>query len=309
MPDEVRITTPFDFESTAQEVVKGVDLSGKRVLITGGATGIGLETTRALALAGAEIVVACRNVERAEKTFASDNDFSRVTVNYLDLADLLQVNHFAQTFAGPLDILINNSGIMGSPVKQITPAGVEMMFAVNHLGHFALSLGLHKALNAANNPRVVSVSSQAHSLSPVNFDDINFDVRPYDPTTAYAQSKTANALFAIGAAAHWDNDCIYVNAVTPGAILTGLQHLTGGFTVPVPDEQIKTPEQGAATTVLCAASPLLDGVTGKYFSNCNEGIPCDVRRNDMNGILPFANDPELAGRLWDVSLELVREGS
>jgi NAD(P)-dependent dehydrogenase (short-subunit alcohol dehydrogenase family) len=194
---------------------------------------------------------------------------------------------------------------MALPTKELSAQGYEMQFAVNHLGHFALSVGLHDAGVMSRDARVVSVSSQAHSFAPIDFDDINFDARGYDPTLAYCQSKTANALFAVTAARHWADDGICVNAVTPGAIPTNLQVHNGGFTVQLPDSLIKTPAQGAATNVLCAASPLLEGVTGKYFANCNEAFLVDERLDDMTGVLPFAIDPEIAERLWNVSAEMI----
>ena len=293
------LTTPFGFSSTADEVLEGVDLSGKRALVTGGASGIGLETTRALVKAGAEVIVASRDPDRAN-VILSEVEGS-ISYARLDLSDLENVKTFCDNFNGPLDMLINKAGIMTLPTRELTPQGWEMQFGVNHIGHFHLSLGLLKNLKQAEKPRVVSVSSQAHSFAPVDFDDINFDVRPYDPILSYCQSKTANVLFAVGAAKRWAEFGIAVNAVTPGAIRTDIQKHVGGFTAPIPEELIKTPQQGAATTVLAAASPLLDGITGKYFANCNEGVLSDVRLDDMTGVLPFAIDEELADRLWEVS--------
>ncbi len=295
------ITTPFGFSTTAAEVLEGVDLTGKRIIVTGGSTGIGLGTTRALANAGADVTIATRNTERANNVIQelqrhperSEGSLPNVQVLPLDLADLESVLTFCQSWDKPLHALINNAGIMALPTKQLSAQGYEMQFAVNHLGHFALTLGLHDALAATGHARVVSVSSQAHSLSPVDFDDIHFDHRPYDPIAAYCQSKTANSLFAIAAAKRYAPNICF-NAVTPGAIPTNLQHHTGGFTVELPRELIKTPEQGAATSVLAAASPLLEGITGRYFANCNQATPTDIRLDDMTGVLPFAIDEQLA---------------
>jgi NAD(P)-dependent dehydrogenase (short-subunit alcohol dehydrogenase family) len=197
---------------------------------------------------------------------------------------------------------------MASPLMR-TAEGWEMQFATNHLGHFALATGLHKALAAAEGARVVSVSSAAHLRSPVVFEDIHFLRRPYDPWTAYGQSKTANVLFAVEAAKRWAPDGITANALMPGGIRTRLQRYvtdeelerlraqTGGAAAP----NWKTPEQGAATSVLLAASPLAKDVTGRYFEDCNEaGLNQPGTRT---GVAPYALDPEAATRLWQVSLE------
>ncbi|MGV9724213.1 SDR family NAD(P)-dependent oxidoreductase [Nocardia beijingensis] len=304
-----RITTPFSAETTAAEVLAGVDLTGRRAIVTGGASGIGVETARALAGAGAEVTLAVRDLAAGERTAAdivgtTGND--RVRVAPLDLADQASVAAFVAEWAGPLHMLINNAGVMASPLLR-TPQGGEMQFATNHLGHFALATGLHRALAAAGTARVVSVSSSAHHRSPVVFDDIHFERRPYDPWSAYGQSKTANVLFAVEATRRWAEDGITVNALMPGGIRTNLQrHVSeedlerlraaaGGASV------WKTPQQGAATSVLVAASPLLDGVGGRYFEDCNEAVVGVL--SARNGVAEYALDPEAAARLWQVSSE------
>ncbi|MGV9544391.1 SDR family NAD(P)-dependent oxidoreductase [Nocardia beijingensis] len=304
-----RITTPFSAETTAAEVLAGVDLTGRRAIVTGGASGIGVETARALAGAGAEVTLAVRDLAAGERTTAdivgtTGND--RVRVAPLDLADQASVAAFVAEWAGPLHMLINNAGVMASPLLR-TPQGWEMQFATNHLGHFALATGLHRALAAAGTSRVVSVSSSAHHRSPVVFDDIHFERRPYDPWSAYGQSKTANVLFAVEATRRWAEDGITVNALMPGGIRTNLQrHVSeedlerlraaaGGASV------WKTPQQGAATSVLVAASPLLDGVGGRYFEDCNEAVVGVL--SARNGVAEYALDPEAAARLWQVSSE------
>ncbi|MBF6079323.1 SDR family NAD(P)-dependent oxidoreductase [Nocardia beijingensis] len=304
-----RITTPFSAETTAAEVLAGVDLTGRRAIVTGGASGIGVETARALAGAGAEVTLAVRDLAAGERTAAdivgtTGND--RVRVAPLDLADQASVAAFVAEWAGPLHMLINNAGVMASPLLR-TPQGWEMQFATNHLGHFALATGLHRALAAAGTARVVSVSSSAHHRSPVVFDDIHFERRPYDPWSAYGQSKTANVLFAVEATRRWAEDGITVNALMPGGIRTNLQrHVSeedlerlraaaGGASV------WKTPQQGAATSVLVAASPLLDGVGGRYFEDCNEAVVGVL--SARNGVADYALDPEAAARLWQVSSE------
>ncbi len=188
-----------------------------------------------------------------------------------------------------------------------------MQFATNHLGHFALALGLHDALAADGAARIVSVSSSGNLMSPVIFDDIHFAFRPYDPWLAYGQSKTANILFAVGATARWFRDGITANALMPGAICasqqrfaiaTNLQRHIGGMPL-IPPEQQKTPEQGAATSVLLATSPLLEGIGGRYFEDCNEATIVTNGKDYMSGVAPYALNPDNADRLWEESLRLL----
>jgi NAD(P)-dependent dehydrogenase (short-subunit alcohol dehydrogenase family) len=301
-----RITTPFDFRTTAQEVVEGLDLSGMRAIVTGGASGIGIETARALARTGADVTLAVRNIDAGHTVAAAISATTGnpdVHVMQLDLADLDSIAEFADAWDEPLDILINNAGVMALP-EEHTTNGIEMQFATNHLGHFALTLGLHDALAAAGNARIVVVSSNAHLMSPVVFDDIQFAYRSYDPWLAYGQSKTANILFAVGATAYWEGEGITANALNPGAIPTNLQRHVGGMRTPV--EKRKTPEQGAATSLLLATSPLLEGVGGRYFEDCNEAEL--VARRDpetAKGVAPYALDADSADRLWDASLRML----
>jgi NAD(P)-dependent dehydrogenase (short-subunit alcohol dehydrogenase family) len=300
-----RITTSFNAESTAAEVIAGIDLTGRRVIVTGGASGIGVETARALAGAGAEVTLAVRNLEAGEQVAADIG--GKTLVAPLDLADQASVAAFVAGWDGPLDILVNNAGIMASPLMR-TPQGWEMQFATNHLGHFALTTGLHRALAAADQARVVSVSSSAHHRSPVVFEDIHFERRPYEPWSAYGQSKTANVLFAVEASKRWASDGITVNALMPGGIRTRLQRYVseeeldrlraaaGGAAV-----NWKTPEQGAATSILVATSPLLDGIGGRYFEDCNEAEVGTI--DARHGVAEYALDPESAARLWQVSVD------
>jgi NAD(P)-dependent dehydrogenase (short-subunit alcohol dehydrogenase family) len=312
MTQITRITTPFGARSTAAEVMDGVDLSGKRALVTGGASGIGIETARALAGAGAEVTLAVRNTEAGKQTAediiaATGNKL--VYVAPLDLADQVSVAVLAAGWDGPLDILVDNAGVMASPLMR-TPQGWEMQFATNHLGHFALARGLHRHLAAADGARIVSVSSSAHQRSAVVFEDIHFDKREYEPWSAYGQSKTANVLFAVEAASRWADDGITVNALHPGGIRTNLQRYVTEETLnrlraqagsATPDW--KTPEQGAATSVLLAASPLVEGVSGRYFEDCNEaGLHQPGTRA---GVAAYALDPEAAALLWKVSEETI----
>ena len=309
MTTSTPITTPFTAESTAAEVVDGIDLTGRRVIVTGGASGIGIETARALAGAGAEVTLAVRNVEAGQRTaedIVAITGNKQVHVAPLDLADQGSVASFVAAWDGPLHILVNNAGVMASPLMR-TPEGWEMQFATNHLGHFALATGLREALAGARGARVVSVSSSAHLRSPVVFEDIHFREREYEPWAAYGQSKTANVLFAVEATKRWADDGVTVNALMPGGIRTNLQRY-------VTDEDLarlraqsgstvawKTPEQGAATSVLVATSPLLEGIGGRYFEDCNEAGLNEP--GTSRGVAAYALDPEAAARLWQVSVE------
>lgn len=225
-----------------------------------------METARALAAAGADVALAVRDVAAGELTAAdisATTGNTAVRVTPLDLTDLDSVAAFVAGWSGPLHILVNNAGVMASP-QTYTRHGWELQWATNHLGHFALAVGLHSALATDGHGCIVAVSSSGHQLSPVVFDDLNFDFRPYDPWLAYGQSKTVNVLFAVEAARRWASDGITANALMPGAIYTNLQRHTGGRgSGKVPPDLIKTPQQGAATSVLLAASPLLDGIGGR----------------------------------------------
>jgi NAD(P)-dependent dehydrogenase (short-subunit alcohol dehydrogenase family) len=298
------LRTPFSFHSAADEVIAGIDLTGRRVLITGGASGIGLETTRVLTGAGADVTVAVRDVDAAARALADMGLDRAVHIVHLDLLDRESIAACAAAWRGPLHVLINNAGIMAPPDRK-TREGWDMQFAVNHLGHFALTLALHDALTAAGHARIVVVSSSSHQVSPVVFDDIHFDRRPYDPILAYGQSKTANVLFVVGAAARWADDGITANALMPGAIPTPLQRHVGGMKTPI--DQRKTVAQGAATSVLLAASPLVDGVTGRYFADGQEARALAPGEKDIAGVAPHALDPVSADRLWEESLRLLQQ--
>jgi NAD(P)-dependent dehydrogenase (short-subunit alcohol dehydrogenase family) len=288
----------FGFHTTADEAVAGLDLSGKRAVVTGGASGIGIPTTRALASAGAEVTLAVRNPAAAE-AFAAEIG---ADVRRLDLADLVSVEAFARDWDGPLHILVNNAGIMATPELELSPEGFELQFATNHLGHFALAVGLRPAL-AREGARIVSVSSRAHLRSPVVFDDLNFAFRDYQPFLGYGQSKTANVLFAVGATARWARDGIHANALMPGGIATNLQrHMDPGYidrVVSAGEITLKTPEQGAATSVYVATAPALEGIGGRYYEDCAESPVVDRRENQ--GVARYALDPDNADRLWALS--------
>ena len=305
MTSHARITTPFTHDSTADEVLAGVDLLGQRAIVTGATSGIGAETALALASAGAEVTLAVRDLEAGERTAAdifSKTGNRRVSVAHLDLTDRSSIAAFTAAWDGPLHILVNNAEIKVPPELTRTSAGCEIQFATNHLGHFTLALSLHRALVVAGQAHIVSVSSGRHLLSPVIFDDLHFAFRPYDPWLAYGQSKTANVLFAVGATARWSTDGITANALNPGAIDTRHQRHVGGDLATLPDRQ-KTLQRGAATSVLLAASPLLEGIGCRYFEDCHEAVRVTERTDDEHRVAPYALDPENADRLWDMSTD------
>jgi NAD(P)-dependent dehydrogenase (short-subunit alcohol dehydrogenase family) len=313
-----RITTRFGAQSTAGEVASEVDLSARRIVVTGGASGIGIETARALAGAGADVTLAVRDTEAGDRIaleIAESEGNANIHVRYLDLADRASVAEFAEEWHGPLHVLVNNAGVMASP-EEHTSEGWELQFATNHLGHFALALGLHNALAAAGNARIVSVSSSAHRLSPVVFEDIHFERREYDRWLAYGQSKTADVLFAVEATKRWAGDGITANALMPGAIRTRLQRHVENDPATVARWAAaeregtfwKSTEQGAATSVLLATSPLLEGIGGRYFEDCNEA-PVDDDEGGRTGVRSYALDSEAARRLWDVSLSMLETPS
>ncbi|SCL14078.1 NAD(P)-dependent dehydrogenase, short-chain alcohol dehydrogenase family [Micromonospora rhizosphaerae] len=300
------LTTPFGFASTADDVLAGVDLTGTRAVVTGAASGVGRETARALARAGAAVVLPVRNVEAGNVNaaeIARSTGNPEVTAAPLDLADLTSVREFVDAWQGPLHMLVNNAGIMALPELTRTPQGHEMQFGVNFLGHFALTVGLHDALSRADGARIVSVSSNAHLFAPAVLDDLDCHSRPYDPIGAYAESKTANVLLAVEATRRWAGEGILANAVHPGAVATKLQKYMGGLQSP--PELHKTPAQGAATSVLVAASPLLTGVGGRYFEDCNEAPVVRERPTGVPaGVAAYAVDPETAERLWTIATDV-----
>jgi NAD(P)-dependent dehydrogenase (short-subunit alcohol dehydrogenase family) len=310
----------FGASATAAEVIDGVDLRGRRAVVTGASSGIGVETARALATAGADVTLAVRDTDagarvaaRLEKELPPKS--GRLAVGRLDLADRSTVAAFVAAWQGPLHILVNNAGLMAPPELIRTPDGREMQFAVNHLGHFALSTGLHGALAAADGARVVSVSSIGHLFSPVVFDDLDYRYRPYDPWTSYGQSKTANALFAVGAAERWADDGITANAVMPGNVgetslarhmdMQQIADFVASGQLALPPQ--KSVEQGAATSVLLAASPTVEGITGRYFEDCAPSEPVAERADAVAGVAPYALDADNAARLWAVSEGLISE--
>ncbi|MGW0812835.1 SDR family NAD(P)-dependent oxidoreductase [Streptomyces viridiviolaceus] len=307
-------TTPFGMRTTAAEVLRGVDLGGRRMIVTGGSSGLGIETVRALASAGAEVTIATRNPAAADSLV---KELPGTRAEALDLADLASVRAFCEGWSGPLDALVANAGVMMLPTRQVTAEGWEAQLATNYLGHFALAAGLRAALQRAEKPRVVALSSGAQLRAGFDFEDPQFERRAYDPFLAYAQSKTAMVLFAVGISRRWAKYGIAANSCAPGWIHTNLtRHLDtatmqalgamdadGSLLTP---DYYKTPAQGAATTVLLAASPLIDGVTGRYFEDNQEAEVVDGGPDPMAGVARWSVDPAAADRLWDLSLPVVR---
>ncbi len=321
-----KIGSGFGRDSTAAEVIAGVDLTGKTAIVTGGYSGLGLETVRALASAGAAVVVPARRPEHARDVLAAAGltpatERGDVSVAELDLADQASVKEFAAGFlagAAPgtsrsLDILINNAAIMASPERRVGP-GWESQFATNHLGHFALTNLLWPALAAAQGARVVSLSSTGHKLSGIRFDDINFD-SGYDKWRAYGQAKTANALFAVQLDALGRDFGVRAFAVHPGGIMTELQrHLPREEMIAAGwmdahgklDPRFKTPAQGAATSVWAATAPALEGMGGVYCEDCDiaEATVPGSPEARIRGVDAHAVDREAAARLWQMSAEM-----
>jgi len=307
MEKAMTATNPFGFSSTAKEVLGGVDLSGKTIIVTGGASGIGLETTRALVQAGAAVTIAARRSDEAQTVadkIASETPRGSVHVRKLDVADLSSVRSFVENWDEKLDALVNNAGVMAIPELQRTPEGREMQFATNYLGHFALAIGLRSHLAKANGARVVSVASVGSLFAPVFWDDPDFRFIPYDPLLGYGQSKTACILMSVGITRKWADDGITSNALNPGAIATNLQKHTGGLRTP--EHLRKTAEQGASTTVLLTASPIIDGVSGKYYDDCQQAPVVEERGNGpFKGVAPYAINEDNASRLWDMATAML----
>jgi NAD(P)-dependent dehydrogenase (short-subunit alcohol dehydrogenase family) len=304
-----KIGSGFGALSTATEVLAGIDLTGKLAIVTGGYSGIGLETTRALANAGAHVVVPARRRAAAEEALTGING---VQIGELDLTDLDSLRDFADDFLASgrgIDMFIGSAGIMACPETRVGP-GWEVQFAANHLGHFALVNRLWPAMSEG--ARVVAVSSRGHHRSDIRWDDPYFQ-QGYDKWLAYGQSKTANVLFAVHLDALAKDRGVRAFALHPGAILTNLgRHLNQqdlldiGATIP-PGASVppgyKNTEQGAATQVWAATAPTLAGLGGLYCEDCDiaEPAPADGTRT---GVRDYAIDPEQAARLWTMSAEL-----
>jgi NAD(P)-dependent dehydrogenase (short-subunit alcohol dehydrogenase family) len=313
-----RITSPFGAYTDARDVVAGHDLAGKVAIVTGGATGIGIETARALAEAGAEVVIAVRKPDLAEAAVADIGKAARGKVSWsmLDLSSFKSIRAFAERWGDrPLNILINNAGVMACPLAY-TEDGLEMQIGTNHFGHFLLSVLLAPSLVAGakasgKTSRLVSLSSIGHRRAPMNFEDPHFRSHPYDKWESYGQAKTANALFAVGFNTRFKDQGVTANAVMPGGIFTPLQrHL------PIEEQKalgwldddgqpragFKTPSQGASTSVWAAVGDELEGRGGLYLEDLAQAVPW-TKDNPWAGVMPHALDPEAAERLWALSVE------
>lgn len=306
------IASPFNAHSTASDVVRDIDLSGKTAIVTGGYSGLGLETTRALARAGASVIVPARDTSKAQEALAG---LGGVEIVSMDLSDPHSVASFATGFVDrnvALPILINSAGVMATPLFR-DGDGHEGQFSTNHLGHFRLVKALWPALAKSQGARVISVSSRGHQIAGVDFNDIDFRARPYDRWIAYGQSKTANILFAVELDRRGADEGVRAFSLHPGQVLTNLaRHLSkeeiasfdaleeDGRPIVDPDKGMKTPEQGAATSVWAATSPLLSGKGGLYLEDCNVA-PLHSGEAGRKGVAHYAIDKDLAAQLWYAS--------
>jgi NAD(P)-dependent dehydrogenase (short-subunit alcohol dehydrogenase family) len=300
----------FGARTAAAQVLGSLGFAGKRAIITGGHSGLGIEMTKALAGAGVEVTVASRNPEAAR---TATDGIAGVSVEALDLSNLDSVRAFVERILASgrhIDMLINNAGVMACPETHVGP-GWEAQFATNHLGHFALTNLLWPALKGG--ARVAAVSSAGHHLSAIRWDDVQFE-HGYDKWLAYAQAKTANALFAVHLDRLGRSAEVRAFSVYPGKIFTPLQrHLTQGEMIGAgwldesgasADPTFKTPEQGAATVVWAATSPQLDGLGGLYCEDCDVAWLAERDDGPMVGVRDYAVDPGQAARLWRLSAEL-----
>ncbi len=332
----------FGFHTDAAEVVRGLDLTGRQVVITGASSGIGMETARALAMAGSDLVLGLRDVAKGEAVLRASFDKLRMSGPWfmtgqeqstnpahaelveaharpprllrLDLSDLASVEEFAAQITGPIDVLIANAGVSKTPAAHLAN-GLDIRFATNHLGHFHLAQLLRPQL-AARGGRIVVVSSAAHKGMPVRLDDLQWTARDHFDGAAYAESKSANILFAQEATRRWGGEGVFVNAVLPGSSLTGLQrhhgealtrkigfiHEDGSL-----DPKMKTASQAAATSAWAATAPELAGRGGLVLEDCGEALPVGPDTHAWAGYDASIADPETARRLWERSLELVAQ--
>ena len=316
LTDQKPLGSGFDHRPDGAEVLRDIDLAGKTAIVTGGYSGIGLETVRALAAKGVAVHVPARDREKAEAPLAGlEGD---ITLGSLDLADLGSIEAFTETAKSELtqlDLLINNAGIMACPETRIGP-GWEAQFGTNHLGHMALTLGLLPLLERAPAARVVALSSTGHKLSDIRWDDVHFTESPYHKWQSYGQSKTANALFANALSRRLAPSGGLAFAAHPGGIFTPLQrHLSQAEQIELgwlnedgePSERakqgFKTPAQGCATTLWAATSPHLVGVPGVYCEDCDIAAPTEPGSPfaRFRGVEPHACNDESAERLWEIS--------
>ena len=300
------IHSGFGPQTTAREVIGNRRLDGLIAIVTGGYAGIGLETTRELTGAGATVVVPARSLDKARQALTG---MDRVEIESLDLIDPKSIDDFSARFLAtgrPMHILINNAGIMATPFVR-DARGFESQLATNHIGHFQLTMRLWPALLKANGARVVALSSRGHARAGIDFDDPNFERRPYDKWVAYGQSKTATALFAPALDTRGEAHGVRAFSVHPGAVITDLMRSMSEEEVAAAIARsrnigaFKNTEQGAATSVWSATSSQLDGMGGVYCEDCDiaEAVPADFP--EQRGVRPWAMDPDFAERLWTMS--------
>ena len=318
MTDQTPINSGFDGRSTAAEVLSGIALAGKDFIVTGGYSGIGLETVKALLGAGATVTVPARSLGKAQEALAGEDG---VTLAEMDLGDLASVRRFAEDRAStgaPLHGLINNAGIMATPFGKVGP-GWEQQFGTNHIGHFVLTTLLAPVLKAGG-ARVVALSSIGHARSDIQWDDPNYKTRAYDKWEAYGQSKTADALFARGLDHRWKADGVRAFSVHPGGIITPLQrHLPDEEMVALgwknPDgsipqavmDRFKSPEAGAATATWAATNPKLDGMGGQYCEDCDIAQLATADSPRYGHVRAWACSDEGAERLWSLTERLLAD--
>lgn len=310
------INSGFNAKSTTEEVIKGIDLSGKTAIVTGGNTGIGLETVKTLAAAGATVIVPARNVEKAKENL---HGIPNVEIEAMDLMDPASIDHFAEKFLASgrsLHLLINNAGIMWVPFRKDV-RGIESQLATNYLAQFQLTARLWPALKSANGARVVNVSSQGHQFAPFDFEDPNFLTREYETLLGYGQSKTAVNLFSLELDTRAQSNKVRVYSLHPGSIagtelgreapLELFQKMgfvdDQGNMLPEVLASLKTIPQGAATTVWCATSPSLNDIGGVYCEDV-EVAPLSLENTVTQGVKPYSLDENNAKRLWRWSEEV-----
>lgn len=318
------IHSGFNAQSTAEEVISGINLSGKTAIVTGGYAGIGLETVKVLTEAGAHVIVPARDLEKAGKNLSGLNN---IEIEKLDLMDPQSIRNFADTFlrsGRKLDLLINNAGIMWVPLRRDS-RGIESQLATNYLGQFHLTAALWESLKNADGARVINVSSYGHQMAPFDFNDPNFEHRKYETLLGYGQSKTASNLFSVALDERGKQFNVRAFAVHPGSVYgTDLgreepidlfiqmgTHDADGKIKPEVQAQLKTIPQGAATTVWCATSPELKDIGGVYCENCNiaeiDRGQIEHRYDDpstIHGVQPYSIDLENAEKLWKLSEEM-----
>ena len=306
----------FGARTTADEVLEGLDLTGRRAFVTGGYSGLGKETARALAARGAQVTIAGRDADKLADAAADiESETGRAIgtcrVDLSSLASIRNCGEEARRTLDAIDILVNNAGVMATPLGH-TEDGFEMQFGTNHLGHFLLTSELMPLVEQGDRPRIVNLSSRGHHITPVDLDDPNFERRAYNEWASYGQSKTANVLFTVGLEQRFAGKGIHAYAVHPGGIQTNLGRnldeqqaadLLDRVTTSDPDFEWKTIPQGAATTCWAATAPELENTGGVYLEDCHVAEVDDA--SSKSGVRSYAVDPDAAERLWAISEDMV----